>query len=171
MKTAIVYLYLFCFANVLTGQISRTTNAEFEQKIDALLSETIPFAYVEELKQKSLDNLILLDAREWEEYKVSHIANAKFIGYKNPDFTNLHQLSKDMEVIVYCSIGYRSEKIAEKLKSQGFTNVRNLYGSIFEWVNQGQEIVDMTGKPTLNIHTYNKRWSKWMINENFLKVW
>lgn len=171
MKTVLIYIFLLCFANGLFGQLSRTTNPAFEQKIDALLSETIPFVYVEELKQKSLDNIILLDARELEEYEVSHIPNAKFIGYDSPVFTSLDNVSTDKEIIVYCSIGYRSEKIAEQLMERGFTKVHNLYGSIFEWVNQGQEIEDIDGKLTQKIHTYNKRWSKWMINESFQKVW
>lgn len=155
----------------LFGQIQRTTNPKFENKIDALLSETMPFKYVSELSDKKLDNFILLDAREWEEYEASHIPNARYIGYDHPVYTVLSDVDSDTEVVVYCSIGYRSEKIAEQLQKQGFKNVFNLYGSIFEWVNQGNEIEDIDGNPTNKIHTYNKSWSKWMINEHFQKVW
>ena len=72
---------------------------------------------------------------------------------------------------MYCSIGYRSEKVGEELKKMGFKNVYNLYGSIFEWVNQGNEVVDENEKVTEKVHTYNKRWSKWIEDGKAEKVW
>jgi predicted sulfurtransferase len=53
-----------------------TTNAQ--KGIDRLLvrynSHTVPYISVEELKMRSKDNnLILLDAREPKEFKVSHL--------------------------------------------------------------------------------------------------
>jgi len=115
--------------------------------------------------------IIVLDAREKEEYDVSHIEEAIYLGYKDPDFSTLNDFDKDTPIVVYCSIGYRSEKIGEKLKKLGFNSVRNLYGSIFEWVNQGHKIVDHNGQQTNEIHCYNKKWSKWMINDAYQKVW
>lgn len=171
MRNFIICIALLCFTHVLSAQLNRTTNPAFEQKIDDLLSETIPFIYVEQLKETELESVLILDAREWEEYEVSHIPTARYIGYENPVFNDLSDVDPDTEVIVYCSIGYRSEKIAEQLEQRGFTRVLNLYGSIFEWVNQGQTIEDMKGKSTQKIHTYNRKWSKWMINESFQKVW
>ena len=47
---------------------------------------------------------------------------------------------------MYCSIGKRSEKVTQKLKKAGYNNVSNLYGGIFEWVNQGNEVVDTNNK-------------------------
>jgi rhodanese-related sulfurtransferase len=41
---------------------------------------------------------------------------------------------------VYCSIGKRSDEITKMLGEAGFTNARNLYGGIFEWVNQGHPV-------------------------------
>jgi len=171
MKQLIIYVFLFFISTSIFGQLERTTNAKFEEKIDGMLSETMPFIYVGELEDKTSGDFILLDAREWEEYEVSHIPNARYIGYDHPVFSVLSDIDSDTEVIVYCSIGYRSEKIGEQLQKRGFTNVFNLYGSIFEWVNQGNEIEDSQGQPTQKIHTYNRNWSKWMINEHFQKVW
>jgi predicted sulfurtransferase len=65
-------------------------------------------------------------------------------------------------VVVYCSVGYRSERVGEHLLAMGFKDVKNLYGGIFEWVNNGQAIVDRNGKFTNQVHTYNKSWSKWL---------
>ena len=44
--------------------------------------------------------------------------------------------SKSDTIVLYCSIGYRSEKIGEKLVEMGYGHVFNLYGGIFEWVNR-----------------------------------
>ena len=67
-------------------------------------------------------------------------------------------------IVVYCSLGIRSEKISEKLKAEGYSNVRNLYGGIFEWKNKGFEVFDSEGKETEKVHAYSKSWSKWLKN-------
>ncbi|MFQ5334631.1 MAG: rhodanese-like domain-containing protein, partial [Flavobacteriales bacterium] len=69
------------------------------------------------------------------------------------------------EVIVYCSVGYRSEKIAEKLAGMGFGQVFNLYGGIFEWVNRGYPVYDEHGQ-TDNVHAYNHNWGLWLHKGN-----
>lgn len=126
---------------------------------------------MEELSDENLNDYLILDAREKEEYNISHIQNAEYIGYNKFDITSLDDVDKTQAIVVYCSIGYRSEKIGEKLQKAGFTNVYNLYGSIFEWVNQGNEVVTLEKQSTSEIHTYNKNWSKWVFNKKYKKVW
>ena len=65
-------------------------------------------------------------------------------------------------VILYCSVGYRSEKAGEKLLEKGYKNVLNLHGGIFEWKNSGYEVVDPKGEHTDRVHTYNKEWSEYL---------
>ena len=120
---------------------------------------------------KRAPNMVILDARERAEYDVSHLPNAVFIGYNNFEKKIVDSLAKDKPIVVYCSIGYRSEKIGEKLQKLGFTKVYNLYGSIFEWVNQGNVVVDKNGQPTKKVHTYNKNWSRWVEDGKAEKVW
>ncbi|MFN8396323.1 MAG: rhodanese-like domain-containing protein [Bacteroidia bacterium] len=67
----------------------------------------------------------------------------------------VRELDKARSVVVYCSVGYRNERIGEQLLAQGFSKVWNLYGGIFEWVNEGHEVVDAHGQPTDRVHTYN----------------
>jgi predicted sulfurtransferase len=64
---------------------------------------------------------------------------------------------------VYCSLGIRSETVADKLKKAGYTNVYNLYGGVFEWKNKGFPIVDSDGKETENIHVFSEAWEKWLL--------
>jgi rhodanese-related sulfurtransferase len=137
--------------------------------LDELLQQyntrSIPYISVEELKmfQQNKD-LVLLDAREPEEFKVSHIKGAVFSGYSNFSAEAISESIKDKSVliVVYCSLGIRSEKISEKLKAEGYSNVRNLYGGIFEWKNKGFAVFDSEGKETEKVHAYSKNWSKWL---------
>lgn len=142
----------------------------FDKKLEKLLRFSVPLISVQELYQKP-DAYILLDAREFEEYEVSHIKGSHWIGYDDPDFDVLNTLPNDKEVVVYCSVGYRSEKIAEKLKDQGVSKVYNLYGSIFEWVNQGYPVINKAGDTVSKIHTYNEKWSQWIDNPAVEKVY
>jgi rhodanese-related sulfurtransferase len=107
-------------------------------------------------------NVIFLDARERNEYVVSHIKNAVYVGYDDFNLSRLVNVPKGSEIIVYCSIGKRSESITQKLSKVGYGNVSNLYGGIFEWVNQGNSVVDVNNKQTNKTHAYSKFWGQWL---------
>jgi rhodanese-related sulfurtransferase len=143
---------------------------EFDEKISSMLSFSVPTIGVQEVRDIQ-DEVHIFDARNREEYNVSHIKGSRFLGYKDLEEQALDGVPKDSKVVLYCSIGYRSEKVAEQLRERGYTNVYNLYGSIFEWVNQGLPVVDTTGEQTKKVHTYNSRWSKWLDKKQAEKVW
>lgn len=164
-------LGIFYF-NKAKAQYTKTAsceNVDFDKKVDQYISFSAPVIDVKEaFKNKS--SYIFLDAREASEYNISHIKDALFVGYDNFDKNKLKNIPKDQPIIVYCSIGYRSEKIAVKLRKSGFQKVYNLYGSIFEWVNQGHPVYSHD-KEVKKVHTYNKKWSKWMMNKNYQAVY
>ena len=125
--------------------------------------------YAHILKAGSV-NILLLDVRTAEEFNGT--APDKFGRLKNAINIPVQQLQtrikeldtyKDREIIVYCSVGKRSEDIGEKLINAGYKNVKNLYGGIFEWVNEALPIVDNSGKQTNKIHAYSKDWGVWVI--------
>lgn len=145
-------------------------NPEFDQKLSQLLNFSVPLIGVSELKDIQRE-VYIFDTREWDEYQVSHIKGASYLGYDNFDKNRLKNVPKDATIVLYCSVGYRSEKIGNKLKQLGYYKVFNLYGSIFEWVNQGNPIVDMNGNATNRLHTYNKAWSKWVEPGKVKKTW
>ncbi len=144
-------------------------NEKFDRTIRNYLSFDVPVVSVSDLK--NMDNVVILDAREWEEYDISHIQGARFVGFSDAKFDVLQDLPKDTTIVVYCSIGYRSEKVGEKLMEEGFTNVSNLYGSIFEWVNRGYPVVDNRGDRTDTLHAYDRKWSRWVNGDSITKVW
>ncbi|MDX1544222.1 MAG: rhodanese-like domain-containing protein [Christiangramia sp.] len=149
--------------------ILMTPHINAQQSIDELLEKNnsgeIPYISVEELRMYQLDsNVVILDARESEEYEVSHIKNATFVGYNEFDISGLTEYPKEKRIVVYCSLGVRSEKIGNKLQKAGFENVWNLYGGIFSWKIKGYEVVNMAGEETEKVHAYSKQWSKWLDN-------
>ncbi len=133
-------------------------NMTFEEKLKTMYNGTVELVNPEAIPEGA----ILLDTREKEEYDVSHIPNAVFSGYKDFNSDVLKGLSKTDPIVVYCSVGYRSERIGEKLQKMGYSKVYNLYGGIFEWKNSGSEVVDADGNKTEKVHTYNKKWSQWL---------
>jgi len=139
---------------------AQVESSAYNLTLKTLLSHSVPEVTVPQVK--TMNDALLLDAREWKEYQVSHLKNAKFVGYDQFDLDKLKLINKNQKIVVYCSVGYRSEKIADKLKQAGYANVSNLYGGIFEWVNQGNVVVDEKGTATENIHAYSKAWSVWL---------
>lgn len=146
-----------------------TMTASGQETLDALLrslnSNSIPYITVEELdKLRKKEPVHILDSREQQEFDVSHINSAYCIGYSAFDIDMIEEKIKDKNatIVVYCSLGVRSEKIGEKLKKAGYTNVRNLYGGIFTWKNKGFEVVDSRSEATENVHAYSQKWSKWL---------
>ena len=124
-------------------------------------NESIPYIYAQKLHHT---NTTLLDAREIEEYNVSHIKGAIYVGYKDFKIEDVEKeiKSKNDKIVVYCSLGVRSEDIAEKLKRAGYTNVYNLFGGIFEWKNNDYDVYNSNNKITENVHAFSKEWSKWL---------
>ena len=135
-------------------------NNDFRQMLDNMYNHTVPLIRVDSLK--NLKNIFLLDTREREEFEVSHLKNARNVGYIWFDMRRVYDIPKDATIVVYCSVGYRSEKIGEKLLKYGYKNVYNLYGSIFEWANKGNPVYKSNGVQTTEIHTFNKNWARWV---------
>lgn len=158
--------------SLFSQQPSYCDDPKFENKVGSLLSFTVPVISVDDLQEiQSSKEVLLLDARELEEYDISHIPSAKCIGYDKPDFDVLKGVDKDQAIIVYCSVGYRSEKIGEKLQKKGYTKVFNLYGSLFEWANKGLPVVNTKGDTVKQVHTYNRNWSQWVSHPELEKMW
>ena len=132
----------------------------------------VPLISVENLHRK-INKVHIFDTRSKAEFEVSHLPHALYLGFEEFDQTLLSEIPKNAELVLYCSVGYRSEQIGEKLIQLGFFNTYNLYGGIFEWVNQRLPLANATNQPTQSIHTYNKAWSKWVeeTNKAVKKTW
>lgn len=155
--------------NIILNGFLILTNASFAQYVQnksyntmlkALLSHNVKEIVAKDANQDT--SAIFLDAREKKEFEVSHLKNAVWVGYDDFELNRVKAVSKDKKIIVYCSVGYRSEKITEKLNKAGYSNVSNVVGGIFEWKNLGYPVVDNTGKQTEKVHAYSKTWGIWL---------
>lgn len=143
-----------------------------QQDFDSTVTSYLDFS-VDTISTRTLaqiiDSVKIIDARSTAEFSTSQIKGAQFIDFDKPNFKQLN-IEKPDTIVVYCTIGYRSEKIAEKLKKKGYNNVFNLYGGIIQWVNDSNQVCAPNGMNTNFVHTYDESWGKWMINTDYQKV-
>jgi rhodanese-related sulfurtransferase len=100
---------------------------------------------------------VLLDARTEDEFRVSRLKGAFRIDPYRPSLRPLRGFRNDSPIVVYSSAGYRGAGVASWLSRAGYTNVRNLSGGIFVWVNEGRPI--FRGEtPTAQVHPYDQKW-------------
>jgi thioredoxin 1 len=117
MREIFITAFLFSFS-IINGQdprVNHITSREFND----LTANT---------------NAILIDVRTNSEYKNAHITDAGNLNYYALDFRKrLNLLPRNQPIYLYCNTGYRSEKAAEILIENGYTDVYNLQHGIMEW--------------------------------------
>lgn len=121
MKSVIVSLLI---AAALT--CAAVSHAEETPKIDQ-------GALLKRIEQKDA-SMIVLDVRSPEEYAAGHIPGAINIPYTHlpariadlPDTT-------DKDIVLYCTVGIRAERGAQRLRENGFTRLLHLDGDMKAW--------------------------------------
>jgi rhodanese-related sulfurtransferase len=104
------------------------------------------------------DAPLLLDVRQEEEYAVSHLPGARRVEPEAEALPpELLALPRDTPIVAYCSVGYRSAALVERLRAEGFTRAENLEGSIFRWANEGRPVV-RDGREVAEVHPYGRAW-------------
>ncbi|MDO9551827.1 rhodanese-like domain-containing protein [Rhodonellum sp.] len=112
-------------------------------------------------QKELISKAVLLDTREKSEFEVSHLDNARWVGYDGFQISSVSDIPKNHPIVVYCTVGARSQEIGKKLKSEGFTQVYNLYGGIIHWVNESNPVFKEE-KETEQVHTYSRMWGVWL---------
>jgi len=100
---------------------------------------------------------VLVDVREPQEFGVSHLHGAR-------NLRSVAQIERLLPssgecVVLYCSVGYRSSAMAEKLERAGVASSMNLEGSIFQWANEGRPLYRETNV-VQEVHGFSRKWSK-----------
>jgi rhodanese-related sulfurtransferase len=144
-----------------------TASPAYRQLLRTLYRGTVPVIQPAELAAlcRQAGPVTLLDTRTPDEYRISHLQGAHFLDYGQYEQATFADLPRHQPVVVYCSVGARSERVGERLKALGFTDVRNLYGGIFEWVNEGFPVYNAHGL-TADVHPYSALWSPWLKRGN-----
>ena len=135
----------------------------YRRMLQLLYKHTVPTVTPAALAQAlaTPDVPLLLDVRTPAEYGVSHLSGAQLVLYDSVATQEFPGVDRSRPVVVYCSVGARSERLGERLRSLGFQHVHNLYGGLFEWVNEGYPVVNAQG-PTQDVHPYSALWGTWL---------
>jgi rhodanese-related sulfurtransferase len=111
---------------------------------------------------------LLLDARSEAEYAVSHLPGAIRV---DPDAgveawraavagARAGDPAGERPVVVYCSVGLRSARVAQGLRESGVGDVRNVRGSLFRWAAEGRALESADGRPATVVHPYDAVWGR-----------
>lgn len=98
--------------------------------------------------------VLFVDVRPPEERDVSTIPGA----VAEETFLNNLEQYKDHIIIGYCTISYRSGKLAQELMARKGITMYNLRGGLLAWLHDGGKVVDGKGE-TKRIHVYGRKWN------------
>lgn len=167
MRSSLLLMVLLICASPLTGCGQNRSWSVLKQQIRAAypdVSQLSTDSLSTWLASDTLPAPVLLDVRTEPEFAVSHLPNAQRLDPEARDFAALDSLPPDTPLVMYCSVGYRSSRMAKRLQEAGFTNVMNLEGSIFAWANEGHPVY-RAGKPVRQVHPYDAVWGKLLRKE------
>lgn len=105
------------------------------------------------------ERVVLLDARSAEEFDTSHLNGALRAEDVRSARDILEGRREESIVVVYCSVGYRSSRLAQQLRSRGIDNVFNLEGSLFKWANEGRPVYTDT-RQVRSVHPFDEDWGE-----------
>jgi rhodanese-related sulfurtransferase len=114
------------------------------------------------LTRPEAGHLILLDVRTPAEFAQSHLRGAIRVEPGTTDLSQLHLSGRD--VVVYCSVGYRSAELMPAVGAAGARSVKNLIGGIFRWANEDRLLFDQNGRAT-QVHPYDAEWGRFLSDE------
>ena len=86
---------------------------------------------------------LLLDVRDADEYRSSHIPGAVNIsrGMLEFKFTNDPALeNRQMKIVLYCKTSGRAALSSKALKEMGYMNVQSIEGGFDAWLEAGKEV-------------------------------
>lgn len=162
MKKLFLFITISFFVSSCAAQ--KVQSGAYNTMLKSMLKNDVPELTVQQADsiKKANPKVVFIDTREKKEYNVSHLKNAVWVGYDDFELARVAAIDKDTKIIAYCSVGARSEDVTRKLLEAGYKDVSNMYGSIFEWVNEGKPVYNTEGEETMKVHAYSKSWGVWL---------
>lgn len=151
-----VFISVFVYLNISTKSELNWDSIQQEIQKDLPSVKSISVEELDLLIGKK-ENFILLDVRTKKEFDTSHIFGA--INIEDTSYLSSVNIPKDAKIIAYCSVGYRSGIFLKKLQEDGYKNIYNVKGSIFEWANKGYPVY-RDNEITESVHPYNAYWGQ-----------
>lgn len=112
---------------------------------------------------------VLIDVRSQIEFDDGHLQGAVRADDAGAAKRSLATAALDTPIVVYCSVGYRSAQVTQGLVKLGYTQVKNLEGSLFEWANAGLPVYQ-GNKLTAKVHPYDSDWGQLLRRELWSRV-
>lgn len=104
---------------------------------------------------------LLIDTRTAREFAASHLPGALHAETVEEVRALLATAPHDQAVVLYCSVGWRSSRLADDLlQAEPERQVHNLDGSLFQWANEARPLVDAEDKSVNHAHPYDQRWGR-----------
>ena len=97
--------------------------------------------------------VVFIDARSEAERTVSTLPGA----LSEHDYLADPGRFAGTQAVIYCTIGYRSGVLTQKLGAKGVA-AANLAAGILGWLHAGGTLVDASGAPTKRVHVYGRTW-------------
>ena len=144
---------MLCYAELTDAskkEIVYQMYADYKNKDFPTVTDISPQQATELLPMRQV---VFVDTRKAVEMNVSMLPNA----LTKEKFLQDSLRYKDLTVIGYCTIGYRSGLFAREMKTKGII-VYNLAGGIVAWVLEGGRVFDASGE-TSRVHVYGKKWN------------
>ena len=119
----------------------------------------------EYLEVSKKEEAVLVDVRTKKEMQISMIPGAITLTEfeKNKD----NYKDKEVNIVIYCTIGYRSGLYTEELLKENL-NAYNLIGGVLGWAHAGQTFISSNGD-SLRVHVYGDDWD--LLPEGYESVW
>ena len=129
MKSAcFIIIFILTVCSTITGQDSDSL------KFKSLPPYDFHLAYLKE------DKAILVDVREFFEFRRKRIKDAVNIPSSGNIKIAADTINKDFALFLYCTTGYRSERAAKYFSNNGFSKVFSLEGGIVAWKKDGYPV-------------------------------
>jgi SulP family sulfate permease len=126
MKTRlIIYIGLLILYNAASGQIPDSL------KYTSLNPQEFEKAFNND------DKALLIDVREFFEFRKSRIENAVNLPSSDNLDISADTLNKESSLFLYCTSGFRSKRVAKNLYDKGFLKLYSLDGGINAWKKEG----------------------------------
>ncbi len=110
-------------------------------------------------------NVVFVDDREPKERAVSTIPGAIPADNVRAD----PETYQGKTLIAFCTISYRSGKLAQEYGDKYNLKFKNMTGGILGWLHAGGPIVDASGRSTMKVHVYGPTWD--LAPDGYKTVW
>jgi rhodanese-related sulfurtransferase len=92
-----------------------------------------------ERQAKGDASVFVLDVRTPQEFAAGHVPGAVNVPYDQVA-SQLAQIPKDKDVVLYCKSGRRAGLAADVLAANGYTKLEHLQGDIQAWLQDGRPV-------------------------------